>query len=93
MNRKTLLENALTEEKNVTTIVTTTVNKDQKFLKKAKRDLEDQLEDAKDALEERMSSNTLVDKNVVEVLYTKIQDTESLLSVYKAFEKEFYSES
>ena len=91
MNRKQLLETSLTEEKNVATLVTNTITKDQKFLKKAKRDLEDLIEDTKDALEERLSSNALIDKSVVEVLYAKLKETESLLNTYKAFEKEFYT--
>lgn len=90
-NRKQLLETSLTEEKNVNTLITATLAKDLKFLKKAKRDLEDTLEDTKEALEERLSSNTLIDKSVVEVLYAKLKTTQETLDLYKAFEKEFYT--
>jgi len=88
MNRKSLLENGLTEEKNVTTIVATTLAKDAKFIKKAKRDLEDLIEDAEEKLEERLSSNTPLDKSVVEVLYNKLIELKATVQLYEKFEKE-----
>jgi hypothetical protein len=88
MNRKNLLEGALTEEKNVTTIVTTTLAKDAKFIKKAKRDLDDALEEAEEKLEERLSSNAPLDKSTVEVLFAKILDLKASLSLYEKFEAE-----
>lgn len=89
MNRKELLEGNLTEEKNVATVVTTTLAKDAKALKKAKRDLEDAIEDAEDILEERLASSVPLDKSVVEVIYSKVKDLKATLSLYKDFEKEF----
>lgn len=88
MNRKNLLEGTLTEEKNVTTIVATTLAKDAKFIKKAKRDLEDAIEEAEEKLEERLSSNTPLDKSVVEVLYDSLLGLKTTLALYEKFEKE-----
>lgn len=89
MTRKQLLEGNLTEEKNVATVVTNTLAKDAKALKKAKRDLEDKIEDAEDALTERLSSNVPLDKSVVEVTFSNLQDLRATSALYEAFEKEF----
>jgi len=89
MNRKQLLESGLTEEKNVTTVVTNLLSKDAKALKKAKRDIEDAIEEAEEALEARLTSNTPIDKSVVEVTYAKLLDLKNTLELYKSFEKEF----
>lgn len=88
MNRKELLSANLSEEKNVTTVVTNTLAKDAKFIKKAKRDLEDQIEDAEEKLEERLSSNTPLDKSVVEVLFDSLLGLKATLALYEKFEKE-----
>lgn len=93
MNRKELLESSLTEEKNVTTVVTTTLAKDVKALKKAKRDLEDAIEDAEDVLQERLSSSVTLDKSVVEVAYSKLKDLKATLALYESFEKEYLPKS
>ena len=92
MNRKSLLESSLTEDKNVNSVVATTLAKDAKALKKAKRDLEDALEDAEDALKERLSSNIPIDKSVVEVSFLNIKELREVIALYKEFEKEFISE-
>jgi len=91
MNRRQALEGNLTEEKNVTTVVTTTLAKDAKALKKAKRDLEDSIEEAEDALEERLASSIPLDKSVVEVTYSKLKDLKATLAFYESFDKEFLS--
>jgi len=88
MNRKNLLESSLQEEKNVSTVVANTLTKDAKFIKKAKRDLEDKIEEAEEALEERLSSNTPLDKSTVEVLYSGLLDLKASYALYEKFEKE-----
>jgi len=93
MNRKELLEASLVEGQNPTTVVTATLNKDAKFLKKAKRDIEDQIEDAEDALQERLSTVTPLDKSVVEVSFAKIQELKVNLELYKSFEAAFLTET
>lgn len=92
MKRKALLEVALSEEKNVTTVVTNTTKADSKFLTREKRALEDEIEDLKEQLEARLSSTTALDKSVIENTYNKIKQTEATLALYKEFEKEFISE-
>lgn len=89
-SRKQLLEAGLTEEKNVTTLVASTLLKDAKFLKKAKRDLEDQIEDAEDNLQERLSSNTALDKSVVEVAFSGLKELKEKLELYQSFENQFF---
>lgn len=88
MNRKELLSANLSEEKNVTTVVTNTLAKDAKFIKKAKRDLEDRIEDAEEKLEERLSSNIPLDKSVVEVLFDSLLGLKATLTLYDKFERE-----
>ena len=91
-NRKTLLESAMTEEKNVTTVVATTLAKDVKFLKRTKRDLEDAIEDAEEALKLRLSSNTVIDSSVVLASFAKIAELEDQLKLYKSFEATYFPE-
>ena len=91
MNRKEILESAMTEDKNVTAVVANTLKKDAKALNKAKRDLEDAIEEAEESLEERLSSSTPLDKSVVEILYLNVKDLKSTLELYTEFEAEFFS--
>jgi hypothetical protein len=92
MNRKQLLESAMTEEKNVSAVVSTTLKKDVKMLSKAKRDLQDALDEAEESLEERLSANTPLDKSVVEVSFARIKDLKASIKLYEDFEKQFISE-
>jgi hypothetical protein len=92
MKRKQLLEVALSEEKNVNTVLNTTVQADAKFLKRQKRDLEDLIEDVKDKIQQRLSSSQPLDKSVIESLYNELKTTESTLALYKEFEKEYIND-
>ena len=92
MKRKELLSANLSEEKNVTTVVTNTMAKDTKFIRKAKRDLEDLIEEAEEKLEDRLSSNTPLDKSTIEVLYSGLLDLKSKLTMYEKFEVEILGE-
>jgi len=92
MKRKDLLESGLTEGQNPTAIVTNTLKKDSKFINKAKRDLEDAIESAEEALEERLASNTPLDKSTVEVLFAKIIDLKATTKLYEQFESEILAE-
>lgn len=89
MTRKALLEQSLTEDKNVTTVVATTLAKDTKALKKARRDVEDAIEEAEEALEARLSSGAVLDRAVVENTYSNLKDLKAKLELYKEFETEF----
>lgn len=91
MKRKDYLESAMTEEKNVATVVATTLKKDIKVLNKAKRDLQDALDEAEENLEERLSSNTPLDKSVVEVLFAKIKQLTTSIELYEEFEEKYLS--
>jgi len=92
MNRRSLLESNLTEGQNVTTVISNTLAKDAKFIKKAKRDLEDSIEVAEEALEERLASNTPLDKSTVEVLFAKILELKESAKLYEQFEKEILAQ-
>lgn len=92
MKRKELLLASLAKEGNVDSIVESTTNKDKKFLKRAKRDLEDKIEELKDQLEERLGSSMPLDKSVIEVTFHSIKDNEATLELYKSFEKEYIGE-
>ena len=87
-NRKKLLKLSLNADKNVESLVTMTLEDDQKFIKRAKRNLEDEIEDLQSDLKKRLSANTPMDKSVVEVTYGQIKEKESLLSLYVDFEKD-----
>lgn len=93
MNRKQLLESALTENKNVDTVVATTLKKDIKAINKAKRDIEDKIEEAEEQLEDRLSSDTPLDKSVIEVTYFNLNELKATLKLYESFEKEYLKES
>jgi alanyl-tRNA synthetase len=90
MTRSELLKSAMTEEKNVATVVAGTLKKDVKALSKAKRDLQDYLEEEEEKLEERLSSGTPLDKSVVEVLYSNIVRLKETLKLYEEFETEYF---
>lgn len=93
MKRATLLQSGLTEEKNVQSVVATTVAKDQKFIKREKRNLEDSIEDDEEQLSQRLQSELPVDKSTIEVLYKGIQEKKERLELYKAFETEFFTQN
>jgi len=92
MKRQSLLEAGLTENQNTEAVVKTTLAKDLKAIKKLKRDVEDRLEEAEEALEDRLSTNTPIDKSVVEVLFSKVKDLKAEQVLYKEFETEFLGE-
>lgn len=93
MKRKDLLELALTENKNVSTVVASITKKDAKILEKLRRDLTDDIEKLEDELEERLSSNVPLDKATVEVLYRGIKSKRETDDLYVAFIKEYLTEN
>ena len=93
MNRKELLELSLNEDKNVTNLVSSALNDDKKFIKRAKRNLEDEIEDLESELKNRLSSSTPLDKSVIEVTYSQINDKMETLSLYESFEEEYLTDS
>lgn len=92
MKRKDLLKATLSEEKNVQSVIDLATTKDAKFIKRAKRDIEDKIEDATEQLSNRLSDQTPIDKSVIEVLYLNIKELKSTLELYKSFETEFIAD-
>lgn len=90
--RKELLETSMTEEKNVSMVVANTVAADNKFLKRAKRDIEDSIEDLGESLKQRLSQTEAIDKSVVEVQYQQLASLKAKLELYKEFERNYLSE-
>lgn len=89
MNRKSLLEVSLSEEKNVQSVLSITMKADEKFLKRTKQDLNNKLEDLEEKLINRLSSTEPLDKAVVEVLFGEIKELEQTLALYDSFEKKY----
>jgi len=92
MNRKLLLESGLTENQNANTVIANTITKDGKFLKKAKYLAGEEVEAAEEVLEERLSSNSPLDKATVEVLYENLLVARSKVALYEKFESEILGE-
>lgn len=93
MNRKELLELSLNEDKNVINLVDVAISEDKRFIKRTKRNLEDEIEDLQVGLKKRLSSNMPVDGSVVEVTYAKIAEVKERLNLYKSFESEYLKDS
>lgn len=89
MKRKDLLQETLTEDKNVSKVVTNIIRKDAKFLAKAERDIKDKVDELETSLEDRLASDTPLDKSTVEVLYSSLVTQRDLLKLYSDFNKEF----
>jgi len=87
--RKDLLENSLTEEKNVKVLIDATVAADSKFLKREKRNLEDKIEDLEENLKQRLSTNTPIDKSTVESAFNTLKETKATLALYAEFEETY----
>jgi len=88
MKRAELLQQTLTEEKNVDVLVSSVESDDKKFLKRRKRNLEDQIEDLEEELRNRLSSKEPLEQATVEVTYQAIKTKKDVLDLYKQFEKE-----
>ncbi len=89
MNRKVLLEKALTSNNNEASVVADTLDEDQDVLRKAKRDVEDSISETNKELKKRLSSVDVLDKSIVEVTFKKLQDLKATKALYEQFEKEF----
>lgn len=89
MKREELLKLSLTEDKNVSTIVSNTVKKDTKMITKAKRDLDDQIEELEEELETRLSSSTPLDNAVVVVTFAKLKALKVQSKLYTEFEETY----
>jgi hypothetical protein len=89
MKRQELLQLRLNEDKQLETQITQTLKDDKKFIRRAKRDLEDSIEDLEAELQKRLSSEVALDKSIVEVHFTQLLAKKELLNTYEQFEKNY----
>lgn len=61
-------------------------------MKRAKRDLEDEVEDLEEALRSRLSSETPIDKSVIENTYSSLKAKKATLKLYNQFEEEYLTD-
>ena len=92
MKAKQLLTNVMEAKNNTSTKVENLIKKNVKFLDRKIADIERELEDKYDEIEKRLSSETLLDESVVEVLYQRISDLEQKQVLYISFKDEFFEE-
>lgn len=92
MNRKDLLTANFTEDKNVATVIKATLAKDVRFLDREKTKLSQEIEDAEEALELRLSSSTVIDASVILVSFSGIADLKAKLALYKEFESKYITD-
>lgn len=92
MKAKQLLTNVMEAENNTSAKVENLIKKNVKFLDRKIADIERELEDKYDEIEKRLSSETLLDESVVEVLYQQISDLEIKQALYISFKDEFFEE-
>ena len=92
MKAKQLLTNVMEAENNTSTKVENLIKKNVKFLDRKIADIERELEDKYDEIEKRLSSETLLDESVVEVLYQQISDLEIKQALYISFKDDFFEE-
>lgn len=93
MNRKEFLQASLTEDKNIESVIKITLSKDAKMINRAKRDLEDALEEAEEALKTRMMSQEPLDKATILVTYAKVKEFKDTISLYDEFKAEYFTEA
>lgn len=92
MKAKQLLTNVMEAENNTSAKVENLIKKNVKFLDRKIADIERELEDKYDEIEKRLSSETLLDESVVEVLYQQISDLEQKQVLYISFKDEYFNE-
>lgn len=93
MNRKEFLQVSLTEDKNIESVIKITLSKDAKMINRAKRDLEDALEEAEEALKTRMMSQEPLDKATILVTYAKVKEFKDTIALYDEFKAEYFTEA
>lgn len=90
MKRKDLLNVALNKDENSKVLIDNTAKVDIKFLKRAIRNLTDELEDAESEVERRLSSEVQIDNSTVEVAYGKTITLKSKIALYENFLNKYY---
>lgn len=92
MKRQELLAVGFSQEKNQEVLVKEILAKDNKFIKREIRNLEDKIEDLKEEFNSRLKSEVPVDATTVTVMFAGIKETEKMLELYKEFQKIYLSE-
>lgn len=92
MKRQELLSVSFSQEKNQEVLVKEILAKDNKFIKREIRNLEDKIEDLEEELNARLKSQSALDSSTITVLFAGIKGAEKTLELYKEFQKEYLSE-
>ena len=92
MKAKQLLTNIVEVENNSSAKVENLIKKNIKFLDRKISDIEREIEDSREDIEKRLSSEVLIDESVVEVLYEGLLSLESKLMTYESFKDEYFNE-
>ena len=92
MKAKQLLTNVVEAENNSSAKVENLIKKNIKFLDRKISDIEREIEDSREDIEKRLSSEVLIDESVVEVLYEGLLSLESKLMTYESFRDEYFNE-
>ena len=92
MKAKQLLTNVVEVENNSSAKVENLIKKNIKFLDRKISDIEREIEDSREDIEKRLSSEVLIDESVVEVLYEGLMSLETKLMTYEVFKEEYFNE-
>lgn len=93
MNRKEFLQVSLTEDKNIESVIKITLAKDTKMINRAKRDLEDALEEMEETLKTRLMSQEPLDNSTILVTYSGVRQLKDTIALYDEFKKEYFTEA
>lgn len=89
--RKQLLNTALNTENNLNQLIQEIDKKDKKFLQRKLTSLQNEYDDAEEALEQRLSEEGVIDEAVVEVLYGNLVAISEKKYLYESF-KDYLSD-
>ena len=78
-----------TKEENQKVEIETIIKNDKKFLDRKINSLKEELEDAEEALTNRLKTLSVIDESVVEVMYSEIKAVKSKLNLYTQFKKDY----
>lgn len=92
MKRQELLSVNFSQEKNQEVLVREILAKDNKFIKREIRSLEDKIEDLEEEFNTRLKSHVPLDSATITVLFAGIKEAKETLELYKEFQKEYLNE-
>lgn len=82
-------EQLLNTEETKKTVIDAIIAGDKKFIKRAIQKVEDDIEDAEEAMRKRLMEETAIDASVVEVMYAGITSLKNKKKLYESFQSEF----